>query len=306
MHLLQIVEYSSGDVSDPYHYPVIRVLLVLNEQYMVATHSPSSDPSSTSTTTAAPLPNLVIRTLSSHGPTFRTFGENIILLLNRESETSLQLLILKLLYLLFTTRATHEYFYTNDLRVLVDVMIRNLLDLPYSSTALRHTYLRVLYPLLAHTQLREPENHYKRDELLKVLALMAGGGMGSAHFGATDETTRRLGARCAQVAWLKEAAALDGQAAVDEAGKKLLGIGLNAKAGESSLSVVEVAAHKAKPGEVTPSLARGSKEDQGEASRLDGGGVSLNGGAKGSGGNGTALATDAVDSTSRSPFEGGE
>ena len=48
-------------------------------------------------------------------------------------ETCLQLLILKLLYLLFTTSATYEYFYTNDLRVLVDVMIRNLLDLPDES-----------------------------------------------------------------------------------------------------------------------------------------------------------------------------
>ena len=39
-------------------------------------------------------------------------------------------MILKLLYLLFTTTATYEYFYDNDLRVLVDVIIRNLLDLP--------------------------------------------------------------------------------------------------------------------------------------------------------------------------------
>ena len=45
----------------------------------------------------------------------------------------MQLLILKLLYLLFTTPGTEEYFYTNDLRVLVDVFIRELLDLPDES-----------------------------------------------------------------------------------------------------------------------------------------------------------------------------
>jgi Protein of unknown function (DUF2013) len=45
-------------------------------------------------------------------------------------ETSLQLLILKLLYLIFTTPETYEYFYNNDLRVLVDVFIRELYDLP--------------------------------------------------------------------------------------------------------------------------------------------------------------------------------
>ena len=42
-------------------------------------------------------------------------------------------MILKILYLLFSTSSTAEYFYTNDLRVLVDVFIRELLDLPEES-----------------------------------------------------------------------------------------------------------------------------------------------------------------------------
>lgn len=41
----------------------------------------------------------------------------------------MQLLVLKLLYLLFQTETTCEYFYTNDLRVLVDVFLRELSDL---------------------------------------------------------------------------------------------------------------------------------------------------------------------------------
>jgi hypothetical protein len=47
----------------------------------------------------------------------------------------MQLLILKILYLLFTTPGTKEYFYTNDLKVLVDVFIRELSDLPEESEA---------------------------------------------------------------------------------------------------------------------------------------------------------------------------
>ena len=124
-----------------------------------------------------------------------TFGENIILLLNRETETSLQLLILKLLYLLFTTKATQEYFYTNDLRVLLDVIIRNLLDLPNELVSLRHTYLRVLHPLLAYTQLNQPP-HYKRDEIVKVLSIL--GGSANAHWEPADETTVRLVERVAK------------------------------------------------------------------------------------------------------------
>lgn len=91
----------------------------------------------------------------------KTFGENMIFMLNRAGKFSsrhtspptfalttshlllwtentpedlcLQLLILKILYLLFTTPGTSEYFYTNDLKVLVDVFIRALSDLPEES-----------------------------------------------------------------------------------------------------------------------------------------------------------------------------
>jgi hypothetical protein len=37
--------------------------------------------------------------------------------------------VLKLLYLLFTNKGTEEYFYTNDLCVLVDVFLRELSEL---------------------------------------------------------------------------------------------------------------------------------------------------------------------------------
>ncbi|RDW67893.1 hypothetical protein BP6252_09289 [Coleophoma cylindrospora] len=237
--LFQIIEEYSDDVEDPYHYPVIRVLLVLNEQYMVASTTTTEE------APAQPLTNRVIKVLSLQGSSYMTFGENIILLLNRETETSLQLLILKLLYLLFTTKATHEYFYTNDLRVLLDVIIRNLLDLPNELVSLRHTYLRVLYPLLAHTQLSQPP-HYKRDEILKVLSLL--GGTSNAHFAPADDTTVRLVERVAKVCWLREEDISEGQVA-----RKLLGISLSPSQSASSVSVVDIAAVSEKPGVQTPS-----------------------------------------------------
>ncbi|KAJ5823424.1 hypothetical protein N7447_005764 [Penicillium robsamsonii] len=203
--LFDIIEDLSYDVTDPYHYPVIRVLLVLNEQFMISAHDPADGRPS------GQLTNKVIKVLSAFGGTYKTFGENIILLINREAETSLQLLTLKLLYLIFTTPSTYEYFFTNDLHVLVDILIRNLLDLPEEASALRHTYLRVLYPLLAHTQLRNPP-HYKRDGLRRLLSILVRGQVSYGsdsehekilHFEEVDETTRRLVARCATVDWLR-------------------------------------------------------------------------------------------------------
>jgi hypothetical protein len=52
----------------------------------------------------------------------------------------MQLLVLKLLYLLFTTRGTEEFFYTNDLRVLVDVFIRELVNLDEDSESVRSIF----------------------------------------------------------------------------------------------------------------------------------------------------------------------
>lgn len=254
-YMFQVIESLSDDVDDPYHYPVIRVLLVLNEQYMVASTTAAVDPASAE---AAPLlTNRIIKVLSLRGPDFRTFGENIILLLNRETETSLQLLILKLLYLLFTTKATYEYFYTNDLHVLLDVIVRNLLDLPNESTPLRHTYLRVLYPLLAHTQLSRPP-HYKREEINRMLWIL--GGADNTHFAPADETTVRLVDRVSKVEWLSgQEAYVEGEVA-----RKLLGISLSESQTESSVSVVDVAAVMEKPGVKTPSR----KDDQPGADAL--------------------------------------
>ena len=238
----------------------------------------------TSTKGSTPTTNRVIKALSTHGSQYKTFGENLILLLNRESETSLQLLILKLLYLLFSTPSTAEYFYTNDLHVLLDVVMRNLLDLPDDSgpaTALRHTYLRVLHPLLAHSQLRREGMGYKREDIRRLLRMLgedANGGLGK-HFAPTDATTIRLVSRCSDVSWIKDQeddnddsevpSSADGSKSEGhgqrELAKRMLGMSLN-EAGESSSSFMAVVTHQEKPGVKTPSR---QKHEEGEASDVE-------------------------------------
>ena len=58
--------------------------LVLNEQYMVMAHALPSE-GENSATGQDILTNKVIKTLCFKGDVYKTFGENIILLLNRES-----------------------------------------------------------------------------------------------------------------------------------------------------------------------------------------------------------------------------
>ena len=45
-------------------------------------------------------------------------------------ETPLKLLLLKCIYLIVDTPSLSQYFYGNDLRVLIDVFLRELADLP--------------------------------------------------------------------------------------------------------------------------------------------------------------------------------
>ena len=233
---------------------------MLNEQYMCfAQDADSKDDSEYKTPT-----NRIIKMLSAHGPTYRTFGENLILLLNRENALGPQLLLLKLLYLLFTTPATFEYFYTNDLHVLVDVIIRNLLDLDpgfdddmdairttegSGQKALRHTYLRVLHPLLRNTQLSHEDSHYKREDLRRLLHILVN--KSSLHFAPVDDTIVRLVTRCRQIEWIRDEsdeptpaekhAAMKSPPSDADIAKKLLGMNM-AEAGESKLSIIDVAA----------------------------------------------------------------
>jgi hypothetical protein len=48
---------------------------------------------------------------------------------NITDDTCIQILILKLLYAIFTRMNLYEYFYTNDLYVLVDIILREVCGL---------------------------------------------------------------------------------------------------------------------------------------------------------------------------------
>lgn len=154
--------------------------------------------SSQQNSTPARFENIVFKTLVQHKDKYRAFGENIVFLLNRSPDNNLQLMVLKLLYLIFTTPATYEYLYLNDLKVIVDVFIRELYNLPVEEENLIHTYLRVLHPLLLHTELRNEK--YKREEIVGLLEGMSDDADRSCVI--IGETTQRLAYRCLFVDWL--------------------------------------------------------------------------------------------------------
>uniref|UniRef100_A0A060T7L9 ARAD1D00506p n=1 Tax=Blastobotrys adeninivorans TaxID=409370 RepID=A0A060T7L9_BLAAD len=182
----------SGDDSDPYNLAVMKVLLALNEQYMIAELSAQEGQQS--------IVNKMFKVLKNRADQYRTFGENLVFLFNRGADVVLQLMMMKVFYLIFTTPETYEYIYLNDLKVLLSVIVRELNDLSCEEEKLRHTYLRILHPLLQNTQLKQEE--YKRDQLVAVLESLASEDVSVGPLGEQDNTTQRLSRRCLGVPWL--------------------------------------------------------------------------------------------------------
>ncbi|KAJ7768649.1 hypothetical protein DFH07DRAFT_807525 [Mycena maculata] len=197
-YMFDLVEQTRQMQDETFNYAVIKLIVALNEQFMVASLSNESDGTTPPLVPSEPK-NRVLRVLMRRLGSSKTFGENMIFMLNRAQRTPedlcMQLLVLKILYLLFTTKGTSEYFYTNDLCVLVDVFLRELVDLDDESESLRHTYLRVLHPLLTKTQLRDVP--YKRPQIVFALESLTG----NSGIRDISPTTRRLVERCLSGEW---------------------------------------------------------------------------------------------------------
>lgn len=174
-----------ADVDDVFNAAKFKLILAMNEQFMIASRDHPE------------LHNKVIETIAAH-QTSRNFSECLLMFFNREEDRVLQIMIAKILYLIFTGDCA-DLFYHNDLNVLVDVLIRELADIGDEEQATRNTFLRVLHPLLARPQFEV--SHYKRAELTSLLKYHAGI---SQTFWTPSETTKRLALRCLNVSWLKE------------------------------------------------------------------------------------------------------
>ncbi|KAG6860797.1 hypothetical protein C0995_007507 [Termitomyces sp. Mi166 len=194
-YLFDLVEQTRHMHDETFNYSVIKLVVSLNEQFMVASLGNQIE----QVTTEMEPNNRVLTVLMRRLGSSKTFGENMIFMLNRAERTPedlcMQLLILKLLYVLFTTKGMSEYFYTNDLCVLVDVFLRELVDLDEDSESLRHTYLRVLHPLLVKTQLRDMP--YKRPQIVYALESL----VANSKVRDVNPTTKRLVERCLSGDW---------------------------------------------------------------------------------------------------------
>nr|CAH7750264.1 unnamed protein product [Callosobruchus chinensis] len=102
----------------------------------------------------------------------KTFTEKILLLINREEdpvrifdhEPAPPHSLLKLFIDLFSRKSTADLFYTNDTKVLIDIVVRNISDLS-SGDMRRRQYLELCRRVMRNTNY--DEHRHKLDEILK-------------------------------------------------------------------------------------------------------------------------------------------
>ncbi|KAI8873302.1 hypothetical protein GQ42DRAFT_36247 [Ramicandelaber brevisporus] len=133
-------------------------------------------------------PTLVIEVLSKtlgRGGC-KTLAQNVVFMLNREEDPLAKRLLLDFVHLVLTTRQCVNFFYTNDIAVFIDVILRELNDMDLmddedeigdngcgsgsgsgSVAELREAYLKVLEPLLLNTQYRL--TRHKAPEVRRLL-----------------------------------------------------------------------------------------------------------------------------------------
>lgn len=161
----------------------MSVMLALHEQCMMSTNAAS-----------------LLSHIQHRLHTSKPFGENVVYLLNRTPSTTFDgcrfhILVLKLLGAIFTLRETASYFYVNDLKVLVDIFLRQLGDLPDAYDVLRQAYLCVLHALLTQTQLWSVE--YKRAHIVRLLTNL----VRTASLHDMSERTLTLAQLCLDAEW---------------------------------------------------------------------------------------------------------
>ncbi|XP_022820088.1 NCK-interacting protein with SH3 domain isoform X2 [Spodoptera litura] len=105
----------------------------------------------------------------------KTFCEKALLLLNREEdpvhifdhEPAPAHSVLKLMIDVFSRKKTAEHFYTNDVKVAIDIIVRQLADLSPGDLR-RQQYLRILQGIIRNTEYGA--HVHRRDDLLRCFA----------------------------------------------------------------------------------------------------------------------------------------
>lgn len=197
-------------------YEEFKLLLLINEQYLMKSYSARSMSNKVFEGLINGVDNVSLHEKNSASrSSISGFINLLVYHINREESHIIKILILKFLYLVFTTSYTTKLPYVNDLKILIDIFIRELNDLDYTDDSsdenriLIITYLKVMYPLLMFSQLSELQQGYKTKEILELLhnLILNGDSSNKSTTNSDDKQENivaKLAMKCLSVSWLKK------------------------------------------------------------------------------------------------------
>lgn len=194
-------EISGDDFEDESRliaYEEFKLLLLINEQYLMKSLSCQTNQ------------NTVFERLMASNKDGSNgmcgFANLAVYHLNREKSQILQILNLKFLYLIFTSLATAKLIYLNDVKILVDIIIRELDNYSYHTAdkgVLILTFLKVLYPVLKFSDLANLNPPYKAPDILDVLRnIVLSCDVGSASDVSHGPAILKCATICLSIPWL--------------------------------------------------------------------------------------------------------
>ncbi|GEQ68183.1 hypothetical protein JCM33374_g1850 [Metschnikowia sp. JCM 33374] len=202
------------DVSKLIAYEEFKLLLLINEQYMMRSLS--------SKVTENKVIEGLLATRKESVNGICGFINLLVYHMNREESHIIRIQMLKFLYLILSSAQSSKLAYLNDLKILVDIVIRELNDLDYSSDKssqenrlLALCYLKILHPLLTQTQLNDISPKYKAAEIAGVLSdvivncdiasneLEDEAEFPDNHSVSSAQSILKTATRCFSISWLK-------------------------------------------------------------------------------------------------------
>ncbi|KAI8810789.1 hypothetical protein BJ742DRAFT_800145 [Cladochytrium replicatum] len=146
--LFDQVEGRNLDEDEEYNYDLIRLIVVLSSQYEKKNVGRTI------------IHNRVLAEISERLDRCKTFTENLLFIFNRADERPIKRCVVQFLTSIFTTLRTANVFYSNDLVIVVDVVVREMERIDDDDVAMQQAYLGILPPLLANTSLSLSRNSF--------------------------------------------------------------------------------------------------------------------------------------------------
>ncbi|TPX67424.1 hypothetical protein SpCBS45565_g03808 [Spizellomyces sp. 'palustris'] len=111
-NLAEMIEQTGSAENEEQNYTLVRALLAIHDQFAQKNFARSV------------IPNRVIEVLQKRIDQSKTLSENFIFIFNREEDRKRRIIMARFLEVVLSSTSTRNLWYTNDLGIILDVVIR--------------------------------------------------------------------------------------------------------------------------------------------------------------------------------------